>query len=111
MLRQSSQFFFSITGAEAGAMIMTLTETAKRNGADPYYYIKYLLEELPPHLTPPTEDISYLKDLMPWSESYKAYESEQKKSDIEFRCGCQFELPPGLAEEAPEAKSPPEKVA
>lgn len=110
MLRQSSQFFFSITGAEAGAMIMTLTETAKRNGADPYYYIKYLLEELPFHLTPPSEDISYLKDLMPWSESYKTYESEQKKSDIEFRCGCQFELPSALVEEVHGAESQSGKV-
>ncbi|MCD7803547.1 MAG: IS66 family transposase [Oscillospiraceae bacterium] len=111
MLRQSSQFFFSITGAEAGAMIMTITETAKRNGADPYYYLKYLLEELPSRLTPPSEDVSYLKDLMPWSESYKTYESEQKKADIDFRCNCQLELPPALAEGLQGAESPPGKAA
>ena len=48
-------------------------KTAKANGADTYYYLKYLLETAPKS---PELEVSdrFLEDLMPWSESYRRYE-------------------------------------
>ena len=37
-------------GAEATVIVYSLIETAKANGANPYYYLKYLLEEMPKHM-------------------------------------------------------------
>ncbi len=54
-------------------MVYSITETAKQNGLNPYYYLKYLLEELPlrkdidGNITPSDVD-----DLLPWSESLPA---------------------------------------
>ena len=31
-------------------MIQTMIETARATGADPYYYLKYLMEQMPKHL-------------------------------------------------------------
>ena len=60
-------FCTSPKGAEASAIMYTLVETAKSNGADVYFYLKYLLEK-----APPTPDLKvgkkYLDELMPWSE-------------------------------------------
>ena len=44
--RRNWLFSFSIHGAEAAAILFTLTETAKANNAHPYCYLKYLLETL-----------------------------------------------------------------
>ncbi len=38
-------------GARAGAGIYSLVETAKANGHDPYWYLKYLFEHLPEAMT------------------------------------------------------------
>ena len=75
-IRRNSLFTYSIDGAEAFAMVLSLVETAKANGAHPYYYLKYLLEVMPgyvchPHTGSPEER------LFPWSEEYKAYEEEE----------------------------------
>ena len=40
-------FCTSPKGAEAAAIMYTLVETAKSNGADVYFYLKYLLEKAP----------------------------------------------------------------
>ena len=47
------------------------------NGADPYYYYKYILEEMPKHRL--DEDDSYLDDMLPWSEKCLAYEKSEKQ--------------------------------
>lgn len=61
----------------------SLAETAKRNGAKPYYYFKYLLERAAAlqeqHKDDPVTELEYLDPMMPWSEEYKEYE----KSEIE----------------------------
>ena len=60
----------------------TIVETAKSNGVDVYFYLKYLLEK-----SPATPDLKvgrkYLDNLMPWSEEYKSYEAQQKKELLE----------------------------
>lgn len=53
-------------GAKASATIYSIVETAKLNGLNPFYYLKYLLEQLPnTKLTSPEA----LDHLLPWSET------------------------------------------
>ena len=60
----------------------TSVETAKSNGVDVYFYLKYLLEKAP---TTPDLKVGrkYLDILMPWSEEDKLYEAQQKKELLE----------------------------
>lgn len=62
-------------GAEASAIIYSITETAKLNGLNPYYYLDHLLAEIPKLLLPKKKDMppempdrSQLEKLLPWSE-------------------------------------------
>ena len=71
-------FCTSPKGAEATAIMYTLVETAKLNGANVYYYLKYLLENAPSPSMPPLSARA-MNDLMPWSETYRRYEAEQKR--------------------------------
>lgn len=64
----------SVHGAEASAIIYSITETAKLNGLNPYYYLEHLLTEilniLPPQKKgepPQKPDRSKLEKLLPWS--------------------------------------------
>lgn len=51
-------------GARASAIIYSIVETAKENGLNPYYYLRYLFEKLPNmNLT----DMKALDQLLPWS--------------------------------------------
>ena len=50
---------------------MSLMQTAELNGADPYYYLKYLMDELPKHLA--DAPAAYMDDMMPWSQRYREY--------------------------------------
>ncbi len=80
--RKNWLFSYSIDGAEAAAILFTLIETAKANGAHPYYYLKYLLETMPKQKV--TKDKSFLDDCMPWSEAYKTYEESEKEKAMHF---------------------------
>lgn len=53
-------------GARSSAIIYSIVETAKENGLNPYYYLRYLFEELPNMDT--TDEIA-LDKLLPWSET------------------------------------------
>ncbi len=76
-LRVNSLFSKSVRGAKTSAVIITLMQTAELNGADPYYYMKYIMEGLPQHLY---EDPSgYVSDMMPWTDRYRAYEQDEKQ--------------------------------
>jgi hypothetical protein len=59
----------SIKGAKASAIIYSISETAKLNNLNPYYYFNHLLTELP-KMTDTEGNIakSLLDDLLPWSE-------------------------------------------
>lgn len=50
-------------GAQAAAIMYSIIETAKANA---YYYLLYLLEEVPKHLS--GTDRGFLDGMMPWSE-------------------------------------------
>lgn len=75
-------FATSPKGAESAAIMYSLVETAKMNGANVYYYLKYLLENAPfsPQLKVSEK---YLDTLMPWSEEYRKYETAEKKKVFE----------------------------
>ena len=70
----------SIKGAQASAIIYSLSETAKLNNLNPYYYFEYLLSELPKYLTYNKKtdtidtsklDAATLEELLPWSPTAK----------------------------------------
>lgn len=95
--RRNYLFSNTIGGAGATVIASTMIETAKANGADPYYYLKYLLEKMPHHLY--DKDRSYLPELMPWSDVYILYEKEQKQAAADHAA------PPGNSK----PKTPPKK--
>ncbi|MCH1627037.1 transposase domain-containing protein [Fredinandcohnia sp. SECRCQ15] len=58
--------FLPITpkGARASAIIYSIVETALANGLNPYYYLRFLFEQLPNmNLT----DVDAIDPLFPWS--------------------------------------------
>lgn len=63
----------TIRGAQASAVIYSITETARANRLNVYYYIKHLLTELP-RLMDENGNIeqSTLEPLMPWSKELPA---------------------------------------
>ena len=85
--RRNSLFSFTTGGAEVMVVIFTLIETAKANQADPYYYLKYLLEQMPQHLY--DQEAEYMPDLMPWSQRYRCYEMKEKEDLVKAQA------PPG----------------
>ncbi len=75
-IRRNSLFSYSTNGAEAFTIILSLVETAKANGAHPYYYLKYLLEIMPEFVNQ-TRTGSIEERLFPWSVEYKTYEERE----------------------------------
>lgn len=66
----------TIDGATALAIMFSIVETAKANGADVRCYLSYVLEQLPGHMD--DTDRSFLSAMMPWSEEYREYEKAAK---------------------------------
>ena len=60
----------TVRGAQASAVIYSITETARANNLNVYYYIRHLLTELP-SLADENGDMeqSLLEPLMPWSRT------------------------------------------
>ena len=75
----------SIDGAITLGYYYSITETAKANGANPFYYLKFLFERLPALFKEsngkPTSE--KFDDLMPWTDLYRSYESEAIESNHE----------------------------
>lgn len=59
----------TVAGAEASAILFSLSETVWANNLQPYEYFKYLLVEMPKHMMDDHRDMSFLDDLLPWSET------------------------------------------
>ena len=59
----------TLTGADASAIMFSMSETAKANGLKPYNYFEYLLTELPKHMKENSKDMSFLDELLPWSKT------------------------------------------
>ena len=90
--RRNWLFADTYKGAVALAVYYTLVTTATMNGADPYFYIRYLCEKVPGGILGPVSPLSkeFLESLMPWSEQYKAYEKaarEELFKTIQFTSG------------------------
>lgn len=63
----------TVRGAQASAMIYSITETACANGLNVYYYVKHLLEGLLEiELADGSIDEKELEQLMPWSKELPA---------------------------------------
>lgn len=63
----------TIRGAQTSAIIYSITETARANSLNVYYYISYLLTELPKHIDKDGNIAqSKLEPHMPWSKSLPA---------------------------------------
>ena len=67
MGRKNWLFSQSFEGAQSSAIIMTLLETAKRNGLDSEKYINYLLTNLPNEDTLEKNEI--LEAYLPWNKN------------------------------------------
>ena len=79
-LRVNSLFSTTARGAETSAVIISLMQTAALNDADPYYYMKYLMEELPRYLY--HDPCEYIEDMMPWAEKYRTYEGKERQRTL-----------------------------
>lgn len=75
-LRVNSLFSTTQRGARSSAVIISLVQTARLNGADPYYYLKYLMDEMPKHLY--QDPSTYVEEMMPWTERYRKYEEAER---------------------------------
>ena len=63
----------TIRGAQASAMIYSITETARANNLNVYYYVRYLLTELMQMMEENGNiEQSKLEQLMPWSKDLPA---------------------------------------
>ena len=67
----------SIDGGITLGYFYSLTETAKANGAIPYYYLKFLFEHLPVLFKENNDKPSpeMFDEMMPWTDRYKSYET------------------------------------
>ncbi len=76
--RKGWLFSDSVIGAEAMAIMYSIVRTASANKANVLCYLRYVLEEMPRHLS--GTDLSFLDDMMPWSETYRRYEECQAQA-------------------------------
>ncbi len=76
--RKGWLFSDSIIGAQAMAIMYSIVRTASANKANVLCYLRYVLEEMPRHLS--GTDFSFLDDMMPWSEKYRRYEESQAQA-------------------------------
>lgn len=96
-IRRNSLFSYSKEGAEAFTIVLSLVETAKANGAHPYYYLKYLLEIMPEYVSKPHTG-SMEERLFPWSEEYKTYEEKEIRKALRLFSEDTPAVPPKTSE-------------
>jgi len=89
--RRNYLFFTSVYGAESGAMIYSLIETARANGANARYYLQYLLEKMPLYIE--RTDRDFIEDMLPWAEAYKEYERQEMENDLHLNLESEEEPP------------------
>lgn len=71
--KKNWMFHDSIMGAQASAIIYSISETAKLNNLRPYYYFKHLLTELPKFCDEKGNiDSAKLEHLLPWAKELPA---------------------------------------
>ena len=92
--RRNSLFSYSVSGAECNAILYSIVETAKANGADVYTYLYYLLTAIRSEIKYKDPDLR--KDAMPWSPRYREFERQRLASHAD--------------EKIPESNTPPNTV-
>ena len=76
--RRNWLFAKSIRGADASAIVYSITETALLNGIKPYLYLTYILDEIPK--MGPFPKAEELDRLLPWSDQLpEGFHTELKK--------------------------------
>lgn len=80
--RKNWQVIDTIRGAKNSAIIYSIAETAKANDLKPYEYFEYLLTEIPKHME--DTDLSFLEELLPWSETLPGKIRKPKKDKQEI---------------------------
>jgi hypothetical protein len=90
--RKNFLFCDSIDGAKATAIMYTIVETARANGANVYYYLRYVLEEMPRHMD--DTDRSFMDAMLPWSAEYREYERIHTSSLDTIRRQDEYSSPP-----------------
>ena len=80
--RRNWIFADSFDGAASVATYYTLVSTAIKNEADPFFYVKYLCERIPGGIDGPEPTVQltkeFLESMMPWSETYRECEKEER---------------------------------
>lgn len=94
LARRNSLFSYTMIGAECNAIMYSIVETARANGADVYTYLKYLLREVPNHLD--GKDRSFLDDMMPWSLPYLSFERYEREHHTDEKVPESMDPPQGL---------------
>lgn len=59
----------TVNGAEASAVMFSISETVKANKLKSYEYFEYVLSEMPKHMKDNSSDMSFIENLMPWSKT------------------------------------------
>jgi hypothetical protein len=72
-------FADTVFSAKVNAMMYSVVETAKANHVHVRYYLQYLFEEITKYLD--QSDKSFLKDMVPWSDSFHRYELQKDQTD------------------------------
>lgn len=82
--RANWKFADTIKGAEVNAVMYSLVETARANGADVEIYLRYLFDKVPPHLNDDgtLRDREFLPEMTPWSDVYRSYEEMEKQRGL-----------------------------
>lgn len=91
-IRNNSLFSYSMDGALAMVIILSLIETAKANGANGFYYIKYLIEQMSKKVYYYHDEIP-IEAMLPWAEAYRQYERDQKQLAIALSAPPGNEMP------------------
>jgi len=78
--RRNWLFSATFDGGDALAVCQSLISTALKNGADPFFYIKYVCERMPGGIDGPSGHLTeeFIRSMMVWSPEYRAYEEAER---------------------------------
>lgn len=62
----------TIAGAQASAVMFSMSETLRANGLKAYEYFRYVLEEMPKYMGKNFRDHTFVDDFLPWSDKLPA---------------------------------------
>ena len=83
ILRKNALFSYSRFGARVSAIMFSLIETAKANGAEPYMYIKFLYENM-------SNGHYAIDEMLPWSARFNDFAAQNANSDYSLPKSCEL---------------------